>query len=81
MKESAPYGAGSFVSNLVSKIIAFFCCTNQKYSHCLAYFFDAKNTQTRTNTRKARNHKGCGSFTFMVELRGVEPLKMGLNSA
>jgi hypothetical protein len=33
------------------------------------------------NTRKARNHKGCGSFAFMVELRGVEPLKMGLNPA
>ena len=40
-----------------------------------------KNLKTRMNTRKIRNHKGYGSFVLMVELRGVEPLKMGLKPA
>ena len=62
MKASAPYRAGSFVSNLVSKIIAFFCCTNQKNSHCRAYFFDAKKPQTRTNTRKDPQPQGLRVF-------------------
>nr|DAI80070.1 MAG TPA: hypothetical protein [Caudoviricetes sp.] len=39
-----------------------------------------KTLKTRMNTRKARNHNGCGHLLFMVGVGGLEPLKNGLKT-
>lgn len=44
-------------------------------------FFDAKNPQTRTNTRKARNHKGCGLPSILVGVGGLEPARFAVKTA
>ena len=62
-----------FMSKFVSKIITFLFCTSQNYSPYRKFIFAVKTAQTRMNTRKTRNHKGCGFSSFVVGVGGLEP--------
>ena len=70
-----------FVSNFVSKIIAFLCCTSHKYLTNRTFISRVKTSQTRMNKGKTRNHNGCGSFCILVGVGGLEPLKCGVKTA
>nr|DAG00088.1 MAG TPA: hypothetical protein [Siphoviridae sp. ctBeL15] len=63
------------------KSLHFFVARTKNIRIALHIFLMQKPGKPARIQGKTRNHKGCGSFTFMVELRGVEPLKMGLNPA
>jgi hypothetical protein len=81
IEEPAPYGAGfpyvnpyvkSYVISGFNAIISSFIPVK---------IVGAKNLENRMNKRKSRNHKGYGISFSLVELRGVEPLKIGLKPA
>lgn len=80
-KTSSDNGAGFSYRNSYRKLLIIFEYERRFFRPLRLKMVFSKNLKTRMNTRKTRNHKGCGSFVLMVELRGVEPLKMGLKPA
>lgn len=80
-KTSSDNGAGFSYRNSYRKLLIIFQYGRYFFRPLRLKMVFPKNLKIRMNTRKTRNHKGCGPFALMVELRGVEPLKSVLKTA